>query len=60
VWWQELIKDLIGGSLVVLHLYEEMLILDLKDERNGLHWRHKRLREGRLVSRPESWLVFIA
>jgi hypothetical protein len=41
-------------------LWEEMVILDLKDERNGSHWRHKRLREGRLVSRPQPWLVFIA
>ena len=60
VWKHEIIGDLIGGSLAVLHLYEKDDDFGSKDGRNDSHRSCKRLREGRLVSRLQPWPIFIA
>ena len=53
VWWHELVRDLVGGSLAILHLYEEMMILDLKMKEAVCTRGTEGLRCSRLVSRPQ-------
>jgi hypothetical protein len=59
VWWHELVRDLIGGSLAVLNLYEKDDDFGSEDERSSSHSRTRKLRCGRLVSHPRPWPIFI-
>jgi hypothetical protein len=46
VWWHELVRDLIGGSLAVLNLYEKDDDFGSEDERSSSHSRTRKLRCG--------------